>query len=336
MIRKNILREFRHSWARFLSIVVLLGLGVFVLVGLKSTGPDMRATVTDQYQTQNLADAQIKATAGFTKANQNAIRKRSEVKAVTFGQMTAAVIKHRQTSVQILSQSQRISKATLTKGKMPTSDNQIALSSQLAQKYHVGQKITLVNDHNGTPSRIKRQTYTITGFVESSEYIKKDDLGTTNVGTGELTAFAVVPSSSFTTTTPNVARIKFSGVHGAAYSNTYENGVNRKVTALQPFLNKMARQQRHNLRTTLQQKLQPLETAQAQGLSTPAMVKQLAASKQKAAQIANVNVTIQGRNDYNSGYSQYGENAKRIDVLSDSFPIFFFAVTILVCFTTMS
>lgn len=45
---------------------------------------------------------------------------------------------------------------------------------------------------------------------------------------------------------------------------------------------------------------------------------------------------IQSRNDYNAGYNQFGENAKRIDVLSNTFPIIFFAVAILVSLTTMS
>ncbi|MHD0396341.1 ABC transporter permease [Staphylococcus simulans] len=45
---------------------------------------------------------------------------------------------------------------------------------------------------------------------------------------------------------------------------------------------------------------------------------------------------LQTRSDYNQGYNQFGESAKRIDVLSNTFPIIFFAVAILVTFTTMS
>ncbi|WP_225426587.1 ABC transporter permease [Companilactobacillus hulinensis] len=46
--------------------------------------------------------------------------------------------------------------------------------------------------------------------------------------------------------------------------------------------------------------------------------------------------TIKSRNDYNSGYNQFGEDAKRIDILSNTFPLIFFAVAILVVLITMS
>jgi len=45
--RKNILREFKSSFPRFISIAILLALGAFVLIGLKVTGSDMRATGTN-------------------------------------------------------------------------------------------------------------------------------------------------------------------------------------------------------------------------------------------------------------------------------------------------
>ncbi|GAF36082.1 hypothetical protein [Lentilactobacillus farraginis] len=56
-LRKNIFREFRFSFARFISITMLLALGVFVLIGLKVTGPDMRTTGNNYYTAHKMADA---------------------------------------------------------------------------------------------------------------------------------------------------------------------------------------------------------------------------------------------------------------------------------------
>ncbi|GEP19419.1 hypothetical protein [Pediococcus argentinicus] len=42
ILNKNISREFSHSIGRFLALVALISLAVFVLVGLKVTGPDMK------------------------------------------------------------------------------------------------------------------------------------------------------------------------------------------------------------------------------------------------------------------------------------------------------
>ncbi|NRR74769.1 hypothetical protein HRD57_00320 [Tetragenococcus halophilus] len=41
---KDIGRSFTGSWGRFFSILSLMALGTFAFVGLKVTGPDMRAT----------------------------------------------------------------------------------------------------------------------------------------------------------------------------------------------------------------------------------------------------------------------------------------------------
>ena len=43
-LRKELLREIRNSRTRFLSIFLMVSLGVMFLVGLRSAAPDMRAT----------------------------------------------------------------------------------------------------------------------------------------------------------------------------------------------------------------------------------------------------------------------------------------------------
>ena len=58
-LTKNIFRTFRRTWARFLSVSLLIGLAIFVFVGLFSAGPDMRQTVIRQFKKENLADVQV-------------------------------------------------------------------------------------------------------------------------------------------------------------------------------------------------------------------------------------------------------------------------------------
>ena len=47
------------SLGRFLSVSALLALGVFVLIGLNVTGPNMRKTAQIEYAKSNLADAKF-------------------------------------------------------------------------------------------------------------------------------------------------------------------------------------------------------------------------------------------------------------------------------------
>ncbi|MDN6669386.1 MAG: ABC transporter permease, partial [Tetragenococcus koreensis] len=61
---KDIRRSITGSWGRFFSILSLMALGTFAFVGLKVTGPDMRATAEDFYEQTNLADMTLTSTWG--------------------------------------------------------------------------------------------------------------------------------------------------------------------------------------------------------------------------------------------------------------------------------
>ena len=44
---KDAFQAITHSLGRYIAIILLMGLGTFAFVGLKMTGPDMRATGND-------------------------------------------------------------------------------------------------------------------------------------------------------------------------------------------------------------------------------------------------------------------------------------------------
>ena len=325
---------------RFLSIVILLGLGSFVYVGLKSTGPDMRQTVRQQYTAQNLADAEISPTVAFRAKDISQIRKMTDVKKAEFGYRTDALLNNHQT-VQAISTPQTLSKITITAGHQPKNSSQIVLSNQLKGRYKVGEIITLHNNDQKRSASLTRSTYTVVGFARSSEYMKKDSLGSTNSGNGEISSFAVLSRNAFTAKNPNVARLNFKGVHGQAYDQKYERAINDKVNDLQPKLNDLAAKRRATVRDQLNRQIQLGQSKQKmlQTMGQAQQAKQLgqrvATSKDRLTSISQIDYPVQSRNDYNDGYSDYGQDADRISVLSNSFPILFFAVAILVCFTTM-
>lgn len=340
MLHLNIWRDFRKTLMRFISIVILLGLGSFVYVGLKSTGHDMRQTVRQQYQRQQLADAKISPTAAFQSQDLAKIKKLTGVKKAEFGYQTDVLLNNQQT-VQVISAPQTLSKVTITSGQLPKNNTQIVLSSQLKGQYRLGEKITLHISQKKPASSLKHATYTIVGFATSSEYLKKDNLGSTNVGTGEIASFAVLSRSAFTAKNPNVARLSFKGITGQAYERKYERAINQRVTDLQPKLNQIADDRQQTLTTQLNnqikqgQALQKQLTKLGQDQKAHQLKTQIATANAKLKQVSQIDYQIQSRNDYNNGYSDYGQSADRIGVLSNSFPILFFAVAILVCFTTM-
>ena len=62
---KLVFREILNSKARFLSIFILIFLGVGFFVGLQATGPNMLTTVDDYFDRQKLYDIHVQSTLGI-------------------------------------------------------------------------------------------------------------------------------------------------------------------------------------------------------------------------------------------------------------------------------
>ena len=64
-LNKDIRNSLRQSKGRFLSIMLLMMLGAFSLVGLKVSGPDIEDTLNSYMETANAADLFVVAGYGF-------------------------------------------------------------------------------------------------------------------------------------------------------------------------------------------------------------------------------------------------------------------------------
>ncbi|GHP14039.1 ABC transporter permease [Lentilactobacillus fungorum] len=391
-LQKNIRREFKFSLARFLSVTTLIALGVIVLIGLKVTGPDMRRTANNYYTEQKMADAVVTSNTDISKSDQNYLKSLPHVKKIEFGTYQDAVIENTNKSIRLNTKSTSLSKSKVFKGKLPTNNHEIALDKREMSKYKIGDSLWLVNNKGGHKiDNLKRASYKIVGFVTSPDYLKKVNMGQTSAGNGQISTYGIVTKSAFTTTQPKIAKISYNNVHGASYSNQYEQqvqdnvndvdnkirdrGVTRTNNEKQSSLDKLKtaennlNHQQSQLKTKkaqLKAKQQQLtsQAQQASAASTQAQAQLRSAEntiKKNLAQISSAQAkinraqknlqdkrqaiqnndqqivyTIKSRNDYNTGYNQFGEDAKRIDSLSNTFPIIFFLVALLVCFTTMS
>lgn len=399
---KIILREFMNSKARFFSIVIMIALGVFVLVGLKVTGPNMRSTGNNFFKQHHLADAVITSNYGITKEDEKWIKNLKNVDKVSFGYSTDALIQNSKSSVRIFSLSRNISSYNVTEGQLPRKEDEIALSNREKGKYKIGQQITFTNNnHKKISSILKKSTYKITGFVDSAEYIKKGNLGNTKLGTGQLSTFGIVPEKGFHMEVHSIARLTFKNTKGlSGYSDLYLNRMDRNIDKIKNKLQKHSLLRTKKLKDEIQSKVDITQkkvdqaetqlrigeqkiaaakskrstiqfqltqlSALGQGNSVAAtklktteqqltkninafdaqkseIKKEIALGHSKIKQtkslldhFSNAEYTMMDRNDFVAGYSIYGEDADRIYALSDVFPIFFFAVAILVSLSTMS
>ena len=72
---KNTLREIKNTKARFISIMMIIALGVGFFVGVKATAPSMYLTANNYFSRQDLMDLEILSTVGFDKDDVEEVKK---------------------------------------------------------------------------------------------------------------------------------------------------------------------------------------------------------------------------------------------------------------------
>lgn len=326
---KDAFQAITHSLGRYIAIILLIGLGTFAFTGLKMAGPDMRATGADFFNKHNLADVTVTSNYGINSTDRMTIRNLPEVKQASFGYFQDVKNTHNNDTLRVFSQSNNISSYELTKGKFPANKSEIALTYLLNKKYHIGQKITFAK-----PGILKNKTYKIVGFVKSSEFLDKNQIGQTNIGNGRLTGIAVTTANAFASPVYQVSRVTFKNTQNLSpFSVTYRNRVYRDQNKLQNALNKNRADKYQKYVQLYQNQYRKKAAEQMMKRGIPINSAEIKVPKNKI-KIAYPSYTISSREE-SQGYASYRADSERVEVLANVFPVFLFAVAALVSLTTM-
>lgn len=204
-LNKDIRNSLRQSKGRFLSIMLLMMLGAFALVGLKVSGPDIEDTLNSYMEQSNSADLFVVAGYGLSGEDQAEIKQ--ENADVEFGYFADTVIGDTPNAIRVFSQTTDISTFELVSGEFPTKSNEVALAQTMADQYKIGDTIRL--NESGSSTLLKEHEFTITGFVNSSELLSKTIKGVSSAGSGDLSGFAVVPKDTFDSEVYTIARLRY-------------------------------------------------------------------------------------------------------------------------------
>lgn len=331
---KSIRKSITHSMGRFISIMLLMALGSFALVGLTVTGPDMRATGTTYFKELNSADLTILSDYGIDESERNAIEKASGIRQVEYLYLKDVVIKDTQTTVRILSKPSEISKYRIDEGNLPEQDDEIAIDRTYKDKYKIGDTISFTEKANTEGNEtLKRHDYKITGFISSSEIISEINMGQTSAGTGELKGYAVVNSDNFDSSVYMMAKLTFTDTENL---NPYSDEYNDKLQAHKEELTKLLDEQRNNrfsaIKSEYQEKIDDGQKELDDGRT------ELNDAKEKLEKLDAPTYSVDNRREIpgGDGYSVYETVSEIVDSLAKVFPVFLYFVAALVTFTTMT
>ena len=232
---KDLLQSFTGSKGRFLSILTLMMLGSLALVGLKVASPNMERTAWDYIQKANIADITVMADYGLDQADQEELKNLTRA-SVDFGYMTDLTLEGSQDAIRIFSKTERISKFQVTQGRMPEKEDELALADFWKDHYQIGQVIHL-SQKNGSNSQLKRESYTITGFIHSPDIFSKTDMGSSASGNGNLSAYGVVTKDNFKSSVYTIARLRFNSLTDVnPFSVDYEKKLEEEEATLKELV----------------------------------------------------------------------------------------------------
>ena len=232
---KDLLQSFTGSKGRFLSILTLMMLGSLALVGLKVASPNMERTAWDYIQKANLADMTVIADYGLDQADQEELQNLSGAD-VEFGYMTDLTLANTQDAIRIFSKTDKISKFEVTQGRLPEKEDELAMADFWKDRYQIGQVIYL-SQKKGSNSQLKRDSYTITGFVHSPDIFSKTDMGSSASGNGNLAAYGVVTEDNFKSSVYTIARLRFASLTDVnPFSSDYEKKLEEEEETLKELV----------------------------------------------------------------------------------------------------
>ena len=251
---KDLLQSFTGSKGRFLSILTLMMLGSLAVVGLKVASPNMERTAWAYLKDTNAADMTIMGDYGLDQTDQEELQTLSGAD-VEFGYMTDLTLEDSEDAVRIFSNTEKISKFQVTQGRFPEKEDELALADFGKDRYQIGQVIHL-NQKNGSNSQLKRDSYTITGFVHSPDIFSKTDMGSAGSGNGNLSVYGVVTKDNFKSSVYTIARLRFTSLTDVnPFSSDYEKKLEEEEETLKELVADNGRARLKKIKEDSQEKL---------------------------------------------------------------------------------
>lgn len=251
---KDLLQSFTGSKGRFLSILTLMMLGSLAVVGLKVASPNMERTAWAYLKDTNAADMTIMGDYGLDQIDQEELQTLLGAD-VEFGYMTDLTLANSEDAIRIFSNTEKISKFQVTEGRLPEQEDELALADFWKDRYQIGQVIQL-GQKKGSNSQLKRDSYTITGFVHSPDIFSKTDMGSAGSGNGNLSVYGVVTKDNFKSSVYTIARLRFTSLTDVnPFSSDYEKKLEEEEETLKELVADNGRARLKKIKEDSQEKL---------------------------------------------------------------------------------
>lgn len=247
---KELLSTIKINIKRFISLVLIIFLGVAFYVGMKSNAPVLMNTMIDYFNEYNYMDIQIIPPIGLTPEEMDELKSQvKDIELIEGGFQESVIIELMNQKINEVQKStvlvnsynetKKINKIMVVEGKTPTKENELMIDTSINKiGYNIGDKITIENEN------IKNKEFTIVGIIRSPEYISLDK-DVSKLFNGEIDYFLYIPEENF----------DYDGVYNRGYikintekkpfTKEYDNHIDKVVTKIEKLSHEIAKERKN-------------------------------------------------------------------------------------------
>lgn len=213
---------------RFISILVIVLLGVGFFAGIRAVAPDMKNTLDNYYEKTNMYDIYITSNYGIRDEVVETLEEKYNVE--TGYSFDAITTKKEDYATKIISYNKedKINTPKLIKGKMPEKVDEVVVDNDFRSEIKIGDKITI--DSN----LINNKTVTVTGYVESPLYISTER-DSTNLLSGTIDYYLYMNETNIISPIKTTAYINLAAEE-SRFSKKYEDTVKKAKKDIRKIL----------------------------------------------------------------------------------------------------
>lgn len=231
-LNKDLIRDIKKSKGRFLSIVLIVALGVAFFSGIKTAPIVMENTVDKYYDDYNMMDIRVISTLGITMDDVSAVKEISGVEGL-FPTYSMDVLTKLDSGEKVLkihaldldkineNNKDYINRVNLVEGRLPQKSGECVVEKEKIKSLDIpiGSKLNFEsgNDKKLNES-LKTTEYEVVGYIETPYYLSYEK-GGSSIGSGSVNGIAMIPQEDFNM---EAYTELFLTVEGAKLKNSYD------------------------------------------------------------------------------------------------------------------
>ena len=308
-LNKDIIREISKTKSKFVSIMIIMFLGVFVFIGLKETTPAMVNTYNKTLEQHNIYDLRVTNNFGINNGDIEEIRKLDNIDKLETYNKKNYKLENSTNSIDIETLSKELATPKLIKGKLPTNNNEIAVVDSLEKIYKIGDTVNLVDDKS-EEKKLRSYSYKVVGYVHGADHIEVSNNNPTN-----NSYFGYINKENFQFNNATGVNIKLKGISYKYSDKKYIEEVNKSRDQLIDILKERKLVDEKNYKSNTSQKIKESEERLA------SIEKELASNLERLELLKNVDIQryAEQSSKLNEAKKQLQDNKKKLEVSKRAF-----------------